>query len=215
MFGWFKRPGAARAPEPEPEPFGHLRPGRRHRVVRAFVDHDGATHPVGGTWTFLRSTFLPYEDGLSLFVRTPEGVERRIRLQWRPEAEGPIVDALHDHVLPTRERSGRCTLLLTRDSVCLADDVHAPHAFALDVDPDADAAAVADAILACRYPAWVGANATWSLTLGPDRVLFGHRAGRRFVRPVVRGSLAARARDVERLHLSYLAQADPARFVTA
>ena len=97
MFGWLKARRWAQSVEARP--FQHLTPGRRYHVVQAFSDHDAVHHPVGETWTFLRSGFLPYEDGLSLFVATPEGSERHIRLQGRPEAEGPIVDHLHRYVV--------------------------------------------------------------------------------------------------------------------
>ena len=79
-----------------------LQPGYRYRVTRPIVDYDGQTHPVGEEWTFLRSSFLPYEDGLSLFVRPDEGPERQIRLQWREEAQGALIDALHSYLEAVR-----------------------------------------------------------------------------------------------------------------
>ena len=52
------------------------------------------------TWTFLRYAFLPYEDGLTLFVRSPDGRENEVRLQWRPESQGAVIDALDGYVTP-------------------------------------------------------------------------------------------------------------------
>lgn len=98
MLGWLKRigsNGSSRAAG-----FRHLLPEQRYRVVRAFTDHDRIVHPVGESWTFLRSTFLPYEDGLSLFVARDGGAEMQIRLQQRAEAEGAIIDALDRYVEP-------------------------------------------------------------------------------------------------------------------
>ena len=75
-----------------------LEPRRRYRVVRAFVEHDGRDHPVGEEWMFLRASFLPYEDGLPLFVSQDGQNEWPIRLQWREEAQGAVIDALHLYV---------------------------------------------------------------------------------------------------------------------
>lgn len=208
MFGWLKR----RTIEPavRPQPYAHLVPGRRYHVVRAFVDHDGKAHPVGESWTFHRATFLPYEDGLSLFVAAPGSPPRQIRLQHRVEAEGPVIDALDRHLLPLPDTAGAWPLVVTRDSVCLADDINAPHLGLLDVPHDADAEQVAAAVMAAGYAAWVGGRATWSLALGRDRVLFGYRGWRRFVAPVGAASPTVRAGDVERVHIAYHAQADAA-----
>jgi hypothetical protein len=77
--------------------FGHLWPGATYVVVRAFRDFDGDEHSVGEIWTFVGSSFLPYDDGLSLFV-TVEGERRHIRMQWREDAQGEIIDNLNDYV---------------------------------------------------------------------------------------------------------------------
>ena len=106
MLGWLKRigsHGSSRA-----SGFRHLLPERRYRVVCAFTDHDGIIHPVGESWRFLRSTFLPYEDGLSLFVALDGGAEMQIRLQLRAEAEGPIVDALDRYIEPAPRKTDAC-----------------------------------------------------------------------------------------------------------
>ena len=81
--------------------FGHLQPGMTYMVVRAFRDFDGNEHSLGETWSFIGSSFLPYDDGLSLFV-TIDGQRRQIRMQWREEQQGAIVDNLEDYVEATR-----------------------------------------------------------------------------------------------------------------
>ena len=78
--------------------FMHLVSGRRYTVVQAFTDFDRDEHKVGETWTFVGSAFLPYDDGLSLFVETDTGSTRQIRMQWRPEQQGPIINRLNDYV---------------------------------------------------------------------------------------------------------------------
>lgn len=207
MFGWFKPRRDVIALREEP---GLLRPGRRYRVVRAFVDHDGLPHPVGESWAFLRSNFLPYEDGLSLFVAMTTGIKRQIRLQWRPVAEEEIAAGLDNYLLPVADCPGEHALLLTRDSVAMGDDIYAPHPAPLDVAREADAIAVARAILAADYLAFAGSKATWSLALGRDRVLFGCRGGGTFVLPDAAGWSGVMAGEVDRLHVTYLAQEDPA-----
>ena len=77
--------------------FGHLWPGLTYMVVQSFRDFDGEQHPVGETWTFIGSSFLPYDDGLSLFAMV-EGERRHIRMQWREGAQGEIIDNLNDYV---------------------------------------------------------------------------------------------------------------------
>jgi hypothetical protein len=76
----------------------HLVRGRRYRVCRRFVDYDNHVHPVGETWTFLGSSFLPHDDGVSLIVSVDDEHEWHLRMRWTPEAQGPILDALADYV---------------------------------------------------------------------------------------------------------------------
>ena len=74
-----------------------LVPGKSYRVVAAFKDYDGIIHPVGETWQFTRKSFLPYEDGLSLFVKM-NGLEMQIRLQWLSESQGSIIESFSEFV---------------------------------------------------------------------------------------------------------------------
>jgi hypothetical protein len=97
------RQAAKRAAQNPPSDFMHLKAGQRYVVVRAFTDYDGATHPVGETWTYLRHNYVPYHNGLSLFVRGEDGADRQIRLSWRGEDQGPIIDALADYVQPAED----------------------------------------------------------------------------------------------------------------
>lgn len=77
--------------------FKHLVSGRQYAVVEAFTDFDRGEHPVGEVWTFIGHSFLPYDDGLSLFVEVGDKT-RHIRMQWRDEEQGPIIDKLWDYV---------------------------------------------------------------------------------------------------------------------
>jgi hypothetical protein len=80
--------------------FKHLTIGRRYRVVKAFIDFDREEHPVGETWRFEGHSFLPYDDGLSLFVSPEEGCLRHVRMRWTPEDQGGIIDRLEAYIEP-------------------------------------------------------------------------------------------------------------------
>jgi hypothetical protein len=81
-----------------PMSYHFLCAGMRYRVVRSFTDFDGEPHPVGEEWIFVRTSFLPYDDGLSVFVEDESGQQRQIRMQWRDEAQGPVIDRLSDYL---------------------------------------------------------------------------------------------------------------------
>ena len=72
-----------------------LVPGKIYRVIAAFKDYDGMIHPIGEHWRFLDKNFLPYEDGLTLRIEQ-NGQDSSIRLQWRDETQGQIIDAFSD-----------------------------------------------------------------------------------------------------------------------
>ncbi len=74
-----------------------LEPGKTYRVIASFKDYDGIIHPIGESWRFVKKDFLPYEDGLSLFVEKDEKTIQ-LRLQWRPETQGQIIDKFFEYV---------------------------------------------------------------------------------------------------------------------
>lgn len=74
-----------------------LVPGQAYRVLQAFTDYDRVTHPVGETWRFIEKSFLPYEDGLSLFIERNQQ-KTSFRLQWRAESQAQIIDNFSDFV---------------------------------------------------------------------------------------------------------------------
>lgn len=78
--------------------FQHLRVGHSYRVTQPFTDYDGDLHPAGESWTYLGHNFVPYHDGLSLFVSLDGTQEWQIRLSWNPEDQGPIIDALETYI---------------------------------------------------------------------------------------------------------------------
>jgi hypothetical protein len=206
LFNWLK-PKMREAPEAKP--FKHLRPGGRYHVVKPFFDYDCVGHPAGESWIFDGSNFLPYDDGLSLFVTRDNGRCQHIRLQWRPEAQGAVIDALEQYLAARMPARNLVTLRLTRDSVAAGDDADAPHAADMEFDRGAAALEIAEAILAGNYTAHVAGGATWWLSVGGDRVVFGFAEGRPFFIPVAPERHRIRAADVEAIHVSYALQAEP------
>ena len=74
-----------------------LTPGQCYRVARAFIDYDQCQHPVGETWVVERTAFLPYEDGLTLHVRS-RGLPLTFRLQWSQAQQSAIVERFANFV---------------------------------------------------------------------------------------------------------------------
>jgi hypothetical protein len=51
------------------------------------------------TWTFIRTNFLPYDDGLTLHVLYKDATSETVsRLQWREEEQSAIIDHFRDFV---------------------------------------------------------------------------------------------------------------------
>ncbi len=189
-----------------PASFRHLKEGARYRVIQAFEDFDGIEHPSGECWTFSGSSFLPYEDGRTLFVVRDDGRECQIRLQARPETQEPILDHLEAYISTDQTMK---SIRITRDSVCMADDIDAPHEQQFEFEPETDAQGIAKRLLSGGYLAYVGLNATWTLALGSDQVVFGLRWGRRFIRPVDPETHKFRVTMINAVHVGYAAQQDP------
>lgn len=77
----------------------HLTPGKQYRIVKEWIDFDQDVHPVGETWTFSQTNFLPYENGLTLHVFLPgETTETIYRLRWQDDAQGDIIRNFKDYV---------------------------------------------------------------------------------------------------------------------
>jgi hypothetical protein len=82
-----------------------MREGGRYVVIKAFTNFDGREHPVGEQWTFRGDNFLPYDDGLSLFLTIEGQGERQIRMRWIPGDQGEILDRFRDYVVLTIEKN--------------------------------------------------------------------------------------------------------------
>jgi len=74
-----------------------LIPGRIYQVKVPFLDYDSNLHPVGERWSFIKNSFLPYEDGLTTWIEM-DGRQSSFRLQWREETQGAIIDHFSDYV---------------------------------------------------------------------------------------------------------------------
>jgi hypothetical protein len=78
------------------EPFKHLLPRQRYKIVKVFVDFDGLEHQPGRLLTFIGSSFLPHDDGLTLYFEYI-GEQISFRLQWREEAQAVIIENLENY----------------------------------------------------------------------------------------------------------------------
>lgn len=126
-------------------------------------------------------------------------------------AVAPAMAALAWPWYPPRAASHR--VVLTRDGVCMGDDLDAPHGGTLTVPPDVDVAAIGEALLRSPWLAPVGGTAAWTGVAGPVTLVFGLRSGAPFVRrsgpePVLADSVGA-------LHIRSAAQGDPAALVAS
>jgi len=70
--------------------------GRTYTIVKMFIDYDGIIHSTGERWRFVEKDFLPY-DGLTLHIER-KGRAETIRLQWREETQGQIIDYFSEYV---------------------------------------------------------------------------------------------------------------------
>ena len=74
-----------------------LMPGLSYRVAVAFRDYDGTLHPAGESWRFVSKSFLPYDDGLTLWLNRG-GQDGQLRLQWRPEAQAQVIEHFSEFI---------------------------------------------------------------------------------------------------------------------
>jgi hypothetical protein len=77
----------------------NLIPGQQYRVTQSFTDFDKIIHPVGESWIYIGTNFLPYDDGLTLHIKK-EGIPHELicRLQWREEEQAHIIENFRDFV---------------------------------------------------------------------------------------------------------------------
>ena len=74
-----------------------LIPGRKYRVVKPFTDFDHQEHPIGESWTYVETNYLPYDDGLTLHVLQNNSAVV-YRLQWIKEEQADIIENFKDFV---------------------------------------------------------------------------------------------------------------------
>jgi hypothetical protein len=74
-----------------------LEAGKRYEVIREFTDFDRTVHPVGERWLFVGHQFLPYDNGLSLFVQTDAG-EWHMRWQLTNDEQRGLAEDLAAYI---------------------------------------------------------------------------------------------------------------------
>ena len=79
--------------------FLNLSQGQKYKVIKPFIDFDKIVHPMGETWIFITTNFLPYDDGLTLHVQAENSLDEIVyRLQWREEEQAEIIENFRDYV---------------------------------------------------------------------------------------------------------------------
>jgi hypothetical protein len=103
-------------------------------------------------------------------------------------------------------------ILLTRDSVCAADDVDAPHPFAISIEDGSSSMQILQAIRASDYlPNMGGGNASWV----PSSILPIGVIAQQWQNPKANWRVLPDMQGLDwsdgdlRVHVSYLAQIDP------
>lgn len=83
-----------------------LVPRQKYKVIKEFKDDDQIVHPVGETWFFSRTTFVPYHSGLVLHVYLNEGdTQETVYGFWcTPEGHDHIVGNFHEYVQAVKEQ---------------------------------------------------------------------------------------------------------------
>ena len=85
--------------------YQHLIPGSWYQIAKTFHDFDDLPRPRGTIFRYLGYRFLPYDDGLTLFVSFGDGNESTIRLQWRSGSQAEVLEDFRIYVEPV-ERGG-------------------------------------------------------------------------------------------------------------
>ena len=68
-------------------------------VVNPFTDYDGCIHGIGERWTFIKTNFVPYDDGMTLHVlKEDASTETVYKLQWRKEEQAEIIENFSKYV---------------------------------------------------------------------------------------------------------------------
>lgn len=79
----------------------HLIANKKYKLIKEFIDYDGKAHPVGETWTFVRTDFAPHDDGLSISAfGKDESDHKGFRLQWVEEQQKDIIENFKEYVEP-------------------------------------------------------------------------------------------------------------------
>ena len=73
--------------------------GGKYKVIKPFIDYDQCYYEIGETWIFVKTNFLPYDDGLTLHVlRDNVPKEKIYRFQWRKEEQAEIIEQFNNYV---------------------------------------------------------------------------------------------------------------------
>ncbi len=79
--------------------YKHLRVGSMYVIAKAFRDFDRIEREVGDGFLYLGHNYFAREEGLTLYVASPSGAFDVWRLQCNSDEQGPIDEALAEHLV--------------------------------------------------------------------------------------------------------------------
>ena len=75
-----------------------LQAGNKYRVVQPFSDYSGYLHPIGEEWMFLGYSFVPYDEGLSLFITFNQLEEWNIPMLYNENGQQDIIESFSEYI---------------------------------------------------------------------------------------------------------------------
>lgn len=72
--------------------------GKKYKVIKPFIDYGQYFHEVGKTWTFVKTNFVPYDDGLTLHVVQENVLEEKAYRCCNGEEKAVIIEHFSDYV---------------------------------------------------------------------------------------------------------------------
>lgn len=85
----------------------HLIANQKYKLIKEFVDYDGKAHPVGETWTFVKTDYNAYHEGLIVSVYGKDASDKKgFRLQWIEGEQKDTIENFKEYVEPCDVISG-------------------------------------------------------------------------------------------------------------
>ena len=76
--------------------------GRRYRVIKSFIDADGAAHPIGEEWRFIESEFSRFDNIYFLHVELASGTNKVFTLRSNADTQqSEVASHFDEYVMST------------------------------------------------------------------------------------------------------------------